>query len=165
MNKLEKIIFSLILFLLITISGGIYAEEKIKVYVYQRGNDSIGPRLAYEIKEKLSSSMRYELINEPKEATLTMLVETEILKFGDKVEGSVISAIFIYKPVELNSYFGMTLAIIPNVKEVKSRAEKIIAFMDTYYQNNHSRLKKIFDYYIEGITLRTLKELEKKKKD
>ncbi len=157
MRKIKKAVCFLILCLLIIISSFGQAEEqeqkaKTKVVVSQEGQGTTGIRLAYEIKEKIRSSIAYELTNNTEEADLHVsMISVSIQSEMSEALGTAISVAFIYKPLLLKRYISMLIVILPKKKDFKLKAEEIIAIMDKVYQENRSDLESIHEALITGL--------------
>jgi len=157
MRKIKKAIYFFVLCLLIIISGFIQAEEqkqksKTKVVVSQEGQDTTGIRLAYEIKEKIRSSIAYELTNNNEEADLRVsMISVSIQSERSETMGSAISVTFLYKPLLFKHYINSLIYVLPRKKDIKLKAEEIIAIMDKEYQENRSDLELLYEALMTGL--------------
>ena len=157
MRKIKKVVYFFILCLLIIISGFIQAEEqkqksKTKVVVSQEGQGTTGIRLAYEIKEKIRSSIAYELTNNTEEADLHVsMISVSIQSEMSEALGSAISVAFLYKPLLFKRYITHLIVLLPKKKDIKLQAEEIIAIMDKIYQENRSDLESLHEALITGL--------------
>ncbi len=162
MREIEKVVCFFIFCLLIIISSFGQAEEqeqkaKTKVMVSQEGQDTIGIRLAYEIKEKIRSSIAYELTNNNEEADLHVsMISVSIQSEKSETMGSAISVTFLYKPLLFKHYINSLIYVLPRKKDIKLKAEEIIAIMDKAYQEGRSDLEFLYEALMTGLDI-TLK--------
>jgi len=157
MREQKKAVCFFILCLLIIISSFVQAEEqeqkaKTKVMVSQEGQDTAGIRLAYEIKEKIRSSIAYELTNNTEEADLHVsMLSVSIKSEMSEALGTAISVTFLYKPLFFKRYISALIVLFPPKKDVKLKAEEIIAIMDKKYQESRSDLELLYEALMTGL--------------
>jgi len=164
MREIEKAVCFLILCLLIIISSFGQAEEqeqkaKTKVMVHHEDEDTIGIRLAYEIKEEIRSSFEYDGTNKFKEADLVIAMRSSPIQRGESAPiGSAISVTFIYKPMLFNRWVHGLLVAISTVGDIESKAGDIVAFMDKHYQEQRANLESIYEALIVGLKIMNKKK-------
>ncbi len=157
MRKIKKAVCFLILCLLIIISSFGQAEEqeqkaKTKVKVYHTGEDTIGIRLAYEIKEKIRSSFEYEVTNKIEEADLSILMASASIKMGESEPmASAISVVFTYQPQIFHRVMNNVVVILPRDKDIASNAGDIVAMIDKDYQNQRADLESLYEALMTGL--------------
>jgi len=150
MRRIKKAVCFFILSLFIIISSFAQAEEqeqkaKTKVMVHHEGQDSIGIRLAYEIKEKIRSSLEYEVSNRIEGADLYIVMVSVSIKMDEsEPRGSAISIAFTYKPAVLSTLINNVIFIIPTDEDIESKAGRIVAIMDKIYQNKRADLESLY---------------------
>jgi len=74
MKKLKITYFGIVI-LFIAVIGLFGSEEKLpKIYVGHTGDDRVGARVAYAIRDKIAVSPRYLYVNNPKNCTLQISI-------------------------------------------------------------------------------------------
>ena len=113
MSKTQKyVIFVTISFLIIFMSV-IQGEEKkkISVFVQHQGKELVGNKVFNEVKEKISSSASFELINSRSLCLLAVLINSIDIETQPGSEGSksALAVTYVLNPVVLNYYGGTFL--------------------------------------------------------
>lgn len=142
---------------------GIKNDAKPIVFVVQQGKDALGSRLAYEVKEKLASSVRYELTTDLNKCWLEItIISVSIVVSGNNI-GSAVSITYSYKPNAFYNLLGNLVLIITRRDSIKDDAEDIVATLDEYYQKKRMTLE-LFDKIWETGIINLDKEKKEEKK-
>jgi hypothetical protein len=119
--------------LLSAASGG--RSLKRKVYVGQFGHDSVGQTLAYSLREEVSKSTRYEVVQETEADLKIELVSADLgeAHFTDRGRSSAISFVFTVRSTacaERDWLFLKQGVYITGSDRVVSTAKGILATLD-----------------------------------
>ena len=159
MNKIKKyVILSVACFLFvltgITFSG---QNNKISVFVEHTGEDTIGNRVAYEVKEKISTSARFRLLNTLKGSRLSIsIVSLDIESIGKQGILSALSVTYVLDPYVMN-YHGTSEVIIVGKDRVKSTVGNIVASADKAYHDSLESYNVIRKCFLIGLVEETKK--------
>jgi len=127
------------------------SDNRIKVYVSHRGEDSIGGRIVYEVKEKIASSSRYHLEENEDSADFKI----DLMSFDIKLNNSngymsAISTAYIWGPGTINFFCGHRVSVCGTSRTAEEISD-VLSGMDEAYAHSNATAKFIFDWYMKGI--------------
>lgn len=160
MNRINKIFFSLLILLIFISINIALGEEKHKIYVNHSGDDSIGIRVSYEVKEKISSSERYELINKTMD-TMHFMIRISSISIND-YQSAISIAYLVYFSDYISYFITQDIGVTGSLK-TQETANLIVANADKYISDYSEKALMIIGAYLLEKCRELERELKKRK--
>lgn len=136
---MRRLAFSIIL---LVISASLYSSQeivgksKIGIFVSHAGDDIVGSRFAYQLKEIISASVRYELVSR---SDLNCTLEIALVSLDTnpdrKGNASAIANAYILLPNSIN-YFGTSGVSLVGSDRVNDMASSAASKIDKVLEDN-----------------------------
>ena len=150
MKKMVLLLFVISTLIAARLQAQTDENPAVKVLVSHSGEDILGKSLAYEVKEKLSQSKRFELVNKELECDMEIaLISLDIEPDRKLGLCSAVSANFMLNPYLLR-YSGSASLYIMGADRIQNIAGVIVATADEVYHAHVETYVLIRDAFIKG---------------